>query len=141
MALYKISIKTSAGKELAAVGSKADRQRIVDTHSGLAANPRPHGAEKLAGYSDRYRIRQGNFRIIYLIDDDFSEVTIFKIGDRKDVYRKPSNAWSACAEHDESRLWARASARQGRTGGTDDRTGRGRLQQHRDLAHVRRQRR
>ena len=87
MALYKISIKTSAGKELAAVGAKGDRQRIVTRIQTLAANPRPHGAEKLAGYSDRYRVRQSNFRIIYLIDDDFSEVTIFKIGDRKDVYR------------------------------------------------------
>ena len=87
MALYNVSIKTSAGKELAAVGSKADRQRIVTRIQALTANPRPHGAEKLAGYSDRYRIRQGNFRIIYLIDDDASQVTIFKIGDRKDVYR------------------------------------------------------
>ena len=50
-------------------------------------NPRPHGGEKLAGYADRYRVRQGNFRIIYLIDDTALEVTIFKIGDRKDVYR------------------------------------------------------
>ena len=87
MALYKVSIKTSAGKELAAVGSRADRQRIVTRIQALTGNPRPHGAEKLAGYSDRYRIRQGNFRIVYLIDDDHSEVTIFKIGDRKDVYR------------------------------------------------------
>ena len=87
MASYKISIKTSAGKELAAVGSKPDRQRIVERIQGLASNPRPHGSEKLAGYSDRYRIRQGNFRIIYLIDDDAQEVTIYKVGDRKDVYR------------------------------------------------------
>ena len=87
MALYNISIKTSAGKELAAVGSKADRQRLVERIQVLVSNPRPHGAEKLAGYSDRYRIRQGNFRIIYLIDDDAQEVTIYKVGDRKDVYR------------------------------------------------------
>ena len=87
MALYKVSIKTSAGKELAAVGSRADRQRIVTRIQALSGNPRPYGAEKLAGYSDRYRIRQGSFRIVYLIDDDNSEVTIFKIGDRKDVYR------------------------------------------------------
>jgi mRNA interferase RelE/StbE len=87
VALYSVSIKTSAGKELAAVTSRADRQRIVTRIQALTANPRPHGAEKLAGYADRYRIRQGNFRIIYLIDDDTSQVTIFKIGDRKDVYR------------------------------------------------------
>ena len=70
-----------------AVGSKADRQKVVTRIQGLASNPRPHGSEKLAGYSDRYRVRQGNFRIIYLIDDEASEVTIYKIGDRKDVYR------------------------------------------------------
>ena len=87
MALYRVLIKASAGKELAAVGSKADRQKIVTRIQGLASNPRLHGSEKLAGYSDRYRVRQGNLRIIYLIDDDASEVTIYKIGDRKDVYR------------------------------------------------------
>jgi mRNA interferase RelE/StbE len=87
VALYNISIKTSAGKELAAVVSKSDRQRVVERIQGLASNPRPRGSEKLAGYSDRYRIRQGNYRIIYLIDDDAQEVTIYKVGDRKDVYR------------------------------------------------------
>ena len=87
MALYRVLIKASAGKELVAVGSKADRQKVVTRIQGLASNPRPHGSEKLAGYSDRYRVRQGNFRIIYLIDDEASEVTIYKIGDRKDVYR------------------------------------------------------
>lgn len=87
MASYRVLIKTSAGKELAAVGLKADRQRIVAKIQGLATNPRPHGSEKLAGYSDRYRVRQGNYRIVYVIDDEASEVTIFKVGDRKDVYR------------------------------------------------------
>ena len=91
MALYKVSIKTTAGKELAAVGSRADRQRIVTRIQALTGNPRPHGAEKLAGYSDRYRIRQGNFRIVYLIDDDNSEVAIFKIGDRMSIVKPPNN--------------------------------------------------
>jgi mRNA interferase RelE/StbE len=87
VASYRVLIKTSAGKELAAVGSKSDRQRIVARIQGLATNPRPHGSEKLAGYSDRYRVRQGNYRIVYLIDDNASDVTIFKVGDRKDVCR------------------------------------------------------
>jgi mRNA interferase RelE/StbE len=87
VALYKILIKTSAGKELAAVGSKPDRERLVARIQGLATNPRPHGSEKLAGYADRYRVRQGNFRVVYLIDDEGSAVTIYKIGHRKDVYR------------------------------------------------------
>ncbi len=87
MALFKLSIKPSAGKELEAVGSKADRTRIVAKITALASNPRPHGSEKLAGYEDRYRIRQGNYRVVYLIDDAGSEVTIYKIGHRREVYR------------------------------------------------------
>lgn len=87
MASYKVLVKTSAGKEIAAVDSKQDRQRVVAKIQGLATNPRPRGSEKLAGYSDRYRVRQGNYRIVYLVDDDSSVVTIFKVGNRKDVYR------------------------------------------------------
>ena len=87
MALYKVLIKTSAGKELAAVASKNYREKIVARIRGLATNPRPHGSEKLAGYADRYRVRQGNYRVIYLVDDEASVVTIYKIGHRKDVYR------------------------------------------------------
>lgn len=87
MAEYRLLIKTSAAKELEATGTKADRQRIVKRLQALVAGPRAHGSEKLAGYADRYRIRQGSFRIIYLIDDERREVTIFKIGHRKNVYR------------------------------------------------------
>ncbi len=87
MAEYRLLIKTSAGKELATVGTKADRARITVRIQGLANNPRPVGCEKLAGYADRYRVRQGNFRVVYQVDDQRREVTIFKIGDRRDVYR------------------------------------------------------
>jgi mRNA interferase RelE/StbE len=84
---YSLLIKSSAAKELAAAGSKADRQRIVQRIRALAENPRPQGSAKLAGYVDRYRVRQGRYRVIYLIDDERREVTIFKIGHRKEVYR------------------------------------------------------
>ena len=84
---YRLLIKPSAGKELARLGNKSDRQRIVRRIEALALEPRPHGSEKLAGHDDRYRIRQGNYRVVYLIDDRRQEVTIFKIGDRKDVYK------------------------------------------------------
>jgi mRNA interferase RelE/StbE len=87
VAEYRLLIKASAAKELEAVGTKADRQRIVQRVQALAGIPRPHGSEELAGYADQYRVRQGSYRIIYLIDDVRREVTIFKIGDRKDVYR------------------------------------------------------
>ena len=87
MAVYRLSIKASAAKEIEALDTKADRQRVVERIQTLATNPRAQGSEKLAGYSDRYRIRQGRFRIIYLIDDGRHEVTVFKVGHRKDVYR------------------------------------------------------
>ena len=87
MASYKVLIKSSAGKEIAAVGPKQNRQRIVAKILGLGANPRPHGSEKLAGYSDRYWVRLCDYRIVYLIDDGANEVTIFKVGNRRDVYR------------------------------------------------------
>ena len=87
MVSYSLFIKPSAGKDLEAVGSKADRLRIIGKVRNLAQDPRPHGSEKLAGYDDRYRVRQGNYRIVYEIDDQAGHVTIYKIGHRKDIYR------------------------------------------------------
>ena len=87
MANYRLLIKPSAAKEIDKVGFKKDRRRIVQKIGGLAAEPRPSGAEKLAGYDDRYRVRQGNYRIVYLIDDARLELTVYKVGHRKDVYR------------------------------------------------------
>lgn len=87
MAEYKLLVKASAGKEIEAVGTKADRQRIIETIQSLSADPRAEGCEKLAGYTVRYRVRQGQYRIVYVIDDKQHEVTIFKVAHRKDVYR------------------------------------------------------
>ena len=87
MAAYRLLIKASAGRELERLGTKSDRQCMVDRIQALAEDPRPHSCEKLAGYTDRFRIRQGNYRVVYLVDDQRREVTIFKIGDRKDIYR------------------------------------------------------
>jgi len=87
VAAYSLLIKASAGRELERLGTKSDRARIVERIQALADNPRPQGSEKLAGYFDRFRVRQGNFRVVYHVDDQRREVAIFKIGDRKDVYR------------------------------------------------------
>jgi mRNA interferase RelE/StbE len=84
---YRLLIKASAAKELQSAGSKSDRQRIIARIQSLAAEPRPPGAEKLAGYTDQLRVRQGSYRIVYSVDDERREVTIFRIGHRKDVYR------------------------------------------------------
>ena len=87
MARYWLFLKSSATKELEAVGSKADRQRIIAKIRPLGDKPRPSGSEKLAGYEDRCRLRQGHYRIIYLVDDAGLVVTVYKVGHRKDVYR------------------------------------------------------
>jgi mRNA interferase RelE/StbE len=87
VAAYKLLIKESARKELEAASPKTLRQLLVKRIQALAENPRGHGSEKLAGHADRYRVRQGRYRVVYRIDDALGEVTIFKIGDRKDVYR------------------------------------------------------
>jgi mRNA interferase RelE/StbE len=84
---YKLLIKPSTGKELEAVGGKSDRLRIIQRIQALIEDPRPPGSEKLAGYDDRYRVRQGKYRVVYLIDDKRREITVYRIGHRRDVYR------------------------------------------------------
>ena len=86
MAKYELRIKKSAAKELEAVSRKTDRQRLVQQIQSLADNPRPSGCQKLSG-SNKYRIRQGNYRIVYSVEDDKLVVYVVKIGDRKDVYK------------------------------------------------------
>jgi mRNA interferase RelE/StbE len=87
VARYSVLIKTSANKELEAVSLKRDRQRIVRRIAALAEEPRPRGCEKLAGSAERYRVRQGRYRIVYTVDDATRVVEVFKIGHRKSVYR------------------------------------------------------
>jgi mRNA interferase RelE/StbE len=82
---FRICIKPSAVKELESLPKK-DRLRIIAKIKTLAENPRPSGCEKLSG-EDKYRIRQGSYRLVYSIQDDFREVLIVKVGHRKDVYR------------------------------------------------------
>jgi len=87
VARYKVVIKPSASKEIDAVGQKKDRQRIVLRIQSLGANPRPFGCEKLSGHLDRYRVREGSYRILYSIADEDHLVDVVKVGHRKDVYR------------------------------------------------------
>jgi mRNA interferase RelE/StbE len=86
VASYKLRIKKSAAKELEAIARKSDRQRVVKRIEGLADDPRPPGCKKLSG-SERYRIRQGSYRVIYAIEEDELVVYVIKIGDRKNVYK------------------------------------------------------
>ena len=88
MGRYKLVIKASAVKELRAIPNKRDRQRIVRRIQGLENDPRPPGSQKLSG-RERFRIRQGQYRIVYGIESDELVVYVVKIGHRKDVYRAP----------------------------------------------------
>ncbi len=85
MASYRLLIKPSAAKELEAVPPK-DRRRIASRIQHLASEPRPAGTEKLSG-QEKYRLRQGNYRVLYSVDDAKLTATIVKIGHRRDVYR------------------------------------------------------
>lgn len=85
MVNYNIVFKKTAQKELVGL-PKQDVARIVKRIKELSANPRLNGAEKLSG-EEKYRIRQGNYRILYSIDDKNSTIMIVKIAHRKEVYR------------------------------------------------------
>ena len=86
MARFEVLIKASAAKELEAISRKKDRQRIVERIRRLGEDPKPPGSQKLSG-RDRYRIRQGVYRIVYSIEDDLLIVVVVRVGHRKDVYR------------------------------------------------------
>ena len=86
MARYRVLIKPSAVREIEAIPQKRQRQRIVSRIRALANDPRPPGCEKLTG-QDRYRVRQGQYRIVYSVEDDALVVYVVKVGHRSDVYR------------------------------------------------------
>jgi len=85
MAVYSILLKDSVRKDLDSIPGN-DLRRIIERIGSLAENPRPIGCEKLSG-QERYRIRQGNYRIIYSIQDAELTVWVVKVGNRREVYR------------------------------------------------------
>jgi mRNA interferase RelE/StbE len=85
MAGYSIYFKDSVRKDLDSI-PKNDLQRIIERIGNLAEDPRPAGCEKLSG-QEKYRVRQGNYRIIYSIQDTELTVWVVKVGHRRDVYR------------------------------------------------------
>ena len=84
MAAYKIYLRESVEKDFSAIPKK-DLEKILHRIEALAENPRPPGCEKLTG-QERYRVRQGRYRIVYSIQDEVLTVWIVKVGHRKDVY-------------------------------------------------------
>jgi len=85
MAAYKIFFKRSVEKDFKSIPKK-DLKKILDRIEMLAEDPRPSGSEKLTG-QERYRVRQGLYRIVYSVQDNELTVWVVKVGHRKDVYR------------------------------------------------------
>jgi mRNA interferase RelE/StbE len=83
---YRIDLKNSAAKDLQKLPQK-EYLRISDRIKALGLNPRPQGVKKLKSSEEKYRIRVGNYRVLYMIDDGTKSVTIYAAGDRKDIYR------------------------------------------------------
>ena len=86
MASYKIYFRKSAAKELGKL-SNPEVQKLIQRIESLAIDPWPTGCEKLTG-QEFYRIRQGNYRIIYSIQDDELTIWVVKVSHRKDIYKR-----------------------------------------------------
>ena len=83
---YTVEIDTKAAKEIRAL-PRQEQGRIIARIESLADLPRPSGCVKLAGASGLWRIRSGDYRIVYQIEDDRLLITVVKVGHRREVYR------------------------------------------------------
>ena len=83
---YAITLKPSARRELAKL-PKPDGEWIARAIDGLAHQPRPQGCKKLANADDLWRIRVGDYRVVYRIEDARLVVLVVRIGHRRDVFR------------------------------------------------------
>lgn len=86
MTLYRVEITKSAAKAIQSLPPSA-RRRVTERLRDLAADPRPNGVRKLQG-RDGYRVRVGDYRVIYTVQDDVVLVTVIRVGHRRDVYER-----------------------------------------------------
>ena len=84
MASYSVELTRTAEKQLRRI-AKRDRNRVVEAIRGLAERPRPRGVRALEGYDDVYRIRVGQYRVVYEVLEDRVLVIVLKVGQRKDI--------------------------------------------------------
>lgn len=82
---YRVDLTKGALKSLQGMPA-SDRDRVLAALDGLASEPRPFGAIKMAG-EDTYRLRSGDYRAVYEIDDNEAVVRVVKVGHRREVYR------------------------------------------------------
>ncbi len=85
MKTYRVLISASAWRQLMKLGDKA-QDKVSDAIYELENQPRPSGCKKLKGEVNTYRVRVGDFRVLYEIHDDILVVLVVTIGDRKEVY-------------------------------------------------------
>lgn len=85
MGSYRVELKKSVLKDLAAIPAK-ELRKILAAIRSLADNPRPSQAKKLSG-REQYRLRQGDYRILYAIQDDALIVFVVAVGHRREIYR------------------------------------------------------
>jgi mRNA interferase RelE/StbE len=86
MARYELVVRPSVARDLRGI-PRADVRRILARLEAWRENPRPPGVDKLSG-QERYRVRQGNYRVLYTVADAVRTVEIVKVGHRRDVYRE-----------------------------------------------------
>ena len=86
MGKYKIIFRKSVAKDMRRIPNR-DLRRILAAIDSLSEEPRPSGGERLSG-QEKYRVRQGNYRIVYEIINKEVIVVVVKVGHRKDVYRR-----------------------------------------------------
>ena len=85
---YKILFVSRAERSFKRLSADV-QDRIISEISSLSENPRPVGAVKLTGSDNLYRVRVGDYRVIYAVEDDFLVVLVVELGHRRDIYRKP----------------------------------------------------
>ena len=83
--IYRIEVTPRAAKDLNALAVR-ERQRVADQIDALRTDPRPQGCRKLKGREDFYRIRVGDHRVVYRVEDEVLLILIVRVGDRKEIY-------------------------------------------------------
>jgi mRNA interferase RelE/StbE len=83
---YNVLLRPAASRERRKLPPEV-RPRVNQALLALEHEPRPRGATKLAGYANRWRVRVGDHRVIYQIDDQAQEVTVLRIAHRREAYR------------------------------------------------------
>ena len=87
MVAYRVELSNRAKRDVATLSPQV-QTRILKALRTLEANPRPLGVEKLKGEDDAYRLRVGDYRILYEVHDEVLLVLVVKVGHRREVYRK-----------------------------------------------------